>query len=378
MTFILSEDQTMLRDTALAFARDTLPVSHLRAQRDAGEAALTSQAQTQMADLGFLGVLIPENYGGSDFGLVGMGQIMEAMGRNLAATPLVQSGVIGAGLVALLGTEKQKTTYLPKIAEGTCLTALGLDEGAHHAPLAITAKAQQTEEGFVLNGAKKFVPDGHIADIFIILARTDGEASSSEGLSLFLVPKDIDGLEVTPLNTLDSHGAAHIQFDTLKIGPEHVLGPVGSIYPELETILDRARASLASEMLGAATAAFEMTLDYLKTRRQFGQLIGGFQALQHRAAVLFTELELTRSCVSAALRAVEIESQDKAKLVSLAKARAGETLHLVSNETVQMHGGIGMTDDHDSGFYLKRARVLEALYGGEGFHRDRYARLCGF
>lgn len=378
MTFILSEDQQMLRDTALSFARDELPTTRLRELRDSGKNGIDPEARIKLAELGFFGVLVPEAYEGSEFGMVGMGQIMEAQGRTVAATPLLQTAIIGASLLALGASDEMKAAWLPRIASGETTTALALDEGTHHAPTAIATTAEKEGETYKLSGFKRFVPNGQFADLFLVVARTSGIASDAAGLSVFLVPADSDGVTVTPLNTLDAHGAAHVSLEGAVVPAAHLVGAEGEAYGFLEATLDRARAGLAAEMLGAATAAFEMTLEYLQTRKQFGQLIGSFQGLQHRAAIMFTELELTRSAVMAALNAIDASRDDAPALVSLAKARAGDTLHTVSNETVQMHGGIGMTDDHDAGFFLKRARVMEALYGGEGFHRDRYATLHGF
>lgn len=378
MSFVLSEDQQMLRDTAEAFARDELPLTHFRKLRDDGANGNDTEARAKLAELGFYGVLVPEAHGGSDFGMVGMGQIMEAQGRTLASTGLLQTAVIGASTLALAGSEAQQAEWLPKIAAGEIMTALALDERSHHAPAEIATEAESNGQGYTLNGAKRYVPDGHFADLFIVAARTFGEAGNKHGITLFLVPKDAEGLTVSPLNTVDTHGAAHLTFDGVAVPSEHILGAVDEGYSVLEIVLDRARIALSAEMLGSVKAAFEMTLEYMQTRKQFGQLIGSFQALQHRAAIMFSELELTSSAVAAALSAVDEKRNDLDQLASLAKARASETVHLVSNETVQLHGGIGMTDAHDSGFYLKRARVQEALYGGESYHRDRFARLNGF
>ena len=378
MSFVLSEDQQMLRDTAEAFARDELAVSRLRGLRDAGANGVDAEAREKLAELGFFGVLIPEAHGGVDMGMVSMGQIMEMQGRTIAATPVLQTAVLGASLINMAGSEAQKSDWLPKIASGEITAALALDEGTHHAPLNVATEAEKNGQGYTLNGAKRFVTDGQHADLFIIVARTFGEAGQSHGLSLFLVPRETDGLSVQILNTVDSHGAAHLSLDDVSVGEAHVLGAADTAWETLERALDIGRIALAAEMLGTAQAAFEMTLDYLQTRKQFGQLIGSFQALQHRAAKMFTDIEMTRSCIAGALSAVDDNRNDIAELASLAKARACETLHLVSNETVQMHGGIGMTDDHDSGLYLKRARVQEALLGGATYHRDRYAKLNGF
>ncbi|MEO1404992.1 MAG: acyl-CoA dehydrogenase family protein [Pseudomonadota bacterium] len=376
MTFLLTEDQQMLRDTALAFARDELPTTHLRALRDAGANGVDEETRKKLAELGFFGVIIPDEPGGEHFGLVGLGQILEAQGRTLAVTPLLQTALIAASALQLSGDDALAGEWLPKIATGEVTFALALDEGAHHAPTNIATTATEADGNMILNGAKRFVPDAHHADMFIVVARSGGKSGDEDGLTLCLVPRDAEGVSVQTLNTLDAHGAAHVSFENAT--SVATLGDVGKGWTILDPVLDRARIGLAAEMLGSASAAFEMTLEYLQTRKQFGQLIGSFQALQHRAALMFTELELTRSAVAGALSAVDAGRDDVPALASLAKSRAGETLHLVSNETVQMHGGIGMTDEHDAGLYLKRARVAEALYGGESFHRDRYASLHGF
>lgn len=378
MSFILSEDQQMLRDTAMAFARDEMPVSHLRELRDGGANGVDPATRAKLAELGFFGVLVPEEYDGVGLGMVAMGQIMEAQGRTIAATSLLQTAVLGVSLLTLGGSEAQKAEWLPKIASGEISVALAVDEGTHHAPLNIATEAERNGQGYTLNGAKRFVSDGHHADIFIIVARTFGEAGQAHGISLFIVPADADGLTVQALNTVDSHGAAHLQLEDVAVTEDSVLGAVDAGWDILEPALDRGRIALAAEALGSAQATFDMTLEYLQTRKQFGQLIGSFQSLQHRAAKWFTELELTRSCIGAALSGVDENRNDTAELASLAKARASDLIHLASNETVQFHGGIGMTDDHDSGLYMKRARVQEALLGGAGFHRDRYAKLNGF
>jgi alkylation response protein AidB-like acyl-CoA dehydrogenase len=259
----------------------------------------------------------------------------------------------------IAGTDVQKAEWLPKFASGEVIATFAVDEGSHHAP----EKSKLKASGGKISGEKKYVADGHIADVFIV--------AGQEG-ALYVVRGDAKGLSRRELSTADSRGAADLMFDGV------AAEPMNGGLDVLEQILDRARIGLAAEMLGQASEAFEITGEYLKTRRQFGQVIGGFQALQHRAAKLFTELELTRSCVLAALDALDRQSGSVAEYASLAKARAGETLHHATNEMVQLHGGIGMTDAHDAGFYLKRARVAEALYGSASFHRDRYANLLGF
>lgn len=378
MTFVLTEDQDMLRETGMSFMRDELPVTHLRGLRDSGKNGNDPDTKQKLAELGFFGVIIPDEPGGEHFGLVGLGQILEAQGRTLAATPLLQTACIAASALQLGGTAAQQAEWLPKIASGETTFALALDEGAHHAPASVATEAVSNGQGFTLNGAKRFVPDGHHADTLIVAARTAGTVGHTGGLTLFLVPKSSDGVFVQELNTLDSHGAAHITLDDVAVSEANILGGVDQGWEVLEPVLDRARIGISAEMLGVCSAAFEQTLEYMQQRKQFGQLIGSFQALQHRMAKMFTELELTRSCVAHALSAVDKNSDDIAQLASLAKARASDLAHLVSNEMVQLHGGIGMTDDADAGLYLKRARIQEHMYGGAGFHRDRYASLNGF
>lgn len=377
MAFVLTEEQQMLRDSALAFASEKLPVSQLRALRSKGE-GFDKAAWKEMVELGFTGVLIPEEFGGSGFGYVGLGQVLEAQGRTIASSPLLSTALIGASALLLAGSQKQKQDYLPKIAAGELVTALAVDEGPHHDPSHIKLSARKSAAGYVLNGDKRYVVDGGEAGLLIVAARTSGGENDTNGVTLFLIPANAKGVSRTPLKTLDAHAAANITFANVEVGADAVLGSADNGFATLEAILDRARIGLSAEALGASDAAFEMTAEYLKVRKQFGQLIGSFQSLQHRAAIMFTELELTRSCVAAGLDALDRNANNIGELASLAKARAAETLHLVSNETVQMHGGIGMTDAHDSGLYMKRARVLEALYGGESFHRDRYARIGGY
>ena len=288
--------------------------------------------------------------------------MLEELGRTLTASPLLASGLAAASALILGGSEVQKSTWLPKIAEGTAVGALAIDEGAHHAPDKVAA----TFSGGKLTGKKAFVLEGMAADILIVSAK------GPDGAGLFLVKADDKGVKRTRLHLADSRGAANIEFDGA------AAEPLSGGAELIEKVLDRARAGVAAEMLGSALQAFETTLDYLKVRVQFGQVIGSFQALQHRAAKMFTDLELSRSAVEAALAAIDADSPEVPELVSLAKAKMGDTFHLVSNEMVQMHGGIGMTDAHDAGFYLKRARAAEAAFGNQAFHRDRYARIQGY
>jgi len=373
---VLTEEQSMLRDSARTWVQDKSPVTAFRKVRDAGlPLGYDPAAFAEMAEMGWTGVIIPEAYGGSEFGYLSLGLILEETGRTLTASPLLSSALAAASAIILGGSEAQKSEYLPAIASGELVGTLAIDEGAHHNPEKTALAATKSGSGYSLTGAKTFVLDGNAAGLLVVSARTSGKAGETDGISLFLVKADAKGVSRKALKLADSRGAANISFDGT---PAELLGEEGKGWPLLEATLDRARAGLAAEMLGAAVQAFEVTLDYLKTRVQFGQVIGSFQALQHRAAKMFTDLELSRSCVEAALQAIDDNSKDVPELVSLAKAKMGDTLHLVSNEMVQMHGGIGMTDAHDAGLYLKRARAAEATYGGQAYHRDRYARINGY
>jgi len=373
---VLTEEQSMLRDAARTWTQEKSPVTAFRKMRDSGAPlGYDPAAFTEMAEMGWTGVIIPEAYGGSDFGYLSLGLILEETGRTLTASPLLSSALAAASAIVLGGTDAQKEAWLPKIAGGEAVGTLAVDEGPHHNPSKVAVKAAKSGGGYAISGAKVFVLEGMAANVFVVSARTSGGENDKDGVSLFLVNADGSGVSRKALKLADSRGAANVTFDG---AAGELLGEEGKGYELLEKVLDRARAGLSAEMLGAAVQAFETTLDYLKVRVQFGQVIGSFQALQHRAAKMFTDLELARSCVEAALTAIDNNSPDTPELVSLAKAKMGDTLHLVSNEMVQMHGGIGMTDAHDAGLYLKRARAAEATYGSQAYHRDRYARLQGY
>lgn len=376
---VLNEEQSMLRDAAKSWTQEKSPVTAFRKMRDSGvDIGYDVNAWNEMAEMGWAGVIIPEEYGGSAFGYLSMGLILEELGRTLTASPLIASGVGAASALVLGGSDAQKSEWLPKIADGSVVGALAVDEGPHHAPEKVALAATKSGSGYSLSGTKTFVIEGLAANLLVVSARTSGKPGDKDGITLFLVPADAKGVSRKRLALADSRGAANITFDKVEVGADAVLGAADKGWDVLEKTLDRVRAALAAEMLGSANQAFETTLDYLKVRVQFGQVIGSFQALQHRAAKMFTDLELARSAVEAALQAIDADSPDVAELVSLSKAKMGDVFHLVSNEMVQMHGGIGMTDAHDSGFYLKRARAAEAAFGSQSYHRDRYARINGY
>jgi len=379
MTLTLSSDAQLVQDTALAFFADKSPIRALRTMRDARDAdGFSRPLWREMAELGWTGFVVPEEYGGSGFGLVGLGLVMEAAGRSLAATPLLSTALVGATALALAGSAMQKDTHLSGLVAGETIFALALEEGPHHAPTRIATTAKKHGGGYRLSGRKTFVLDGHVADTLVVAARTAGGTDDKAGITLFLVPADAPGVSRRRTVMVDSRNAAIVTFENVEVADQAALGPIDGGADVLEAVLDRARVGLAAEMLGSTVECFERTVQYLKDRKQFGVPIGSFQALKHRAAQMFCEIEVTRSAVLAALSAFDEGANDAAALASLAKSKANDTFFLVGNEGVQMHGGIGMTDEHDIGFFTKRARVAMATFGGSAFHRERYAGLMGY
>jgi len=379
MKLVLNGEQQMLRDSAKDFAEQRTPVNHFRSLRDNKDPHnWDKEIWKEMVDLGWSGILIPEEFGGSDFGLAGISVIMQEVGKTLTPSPLLATAVLGASAIASYGTQEQKSKYLPMIASGEITTAVAVDEESHHRPFNTVSSAKAEGDKWVLNGKKKFVVDGASADVLIVLARTSGTKGDSTGLTLFIIDSNVDGIEVIKTDMADCRNYANIVMNDVTVDKDALLGDQESGGEAIDKILDEGRIALAAEMLGNSEAAFDITLNYLKERKQFGVLIGTFQALQHRAAEMFCEIELTKSAVMAAMQGAEDNNNDLQRMASLAKSIAGETLHLVSNESVQMHGGIGVTDEYDIGFFMKRARVAEVIFGGANYHQERYANLSNF
>ena len=379
MAFVLSEEQTMLRNMAKQFFSEQVPVTNLRQLRDDdSEDGFDRDVWKQIVELGFAGILIPEEMGGTGFGPMGIGIVMQEAGRTLAASPLYSTAVLGAGMIMAAGSENQKKELLPQIAAGELLLALAIDETNHHNPANIAMAATRDGDDFVLSGEKKFVIDGHIADKLIVATRTSGEAGDPKGISAFLIDASTPGVTITRTHMVDTRNAANISFDGVKVQSDALLGSADGAYPELENVLDMGRVCLSAEMLGGIETVFDTTLTYLKERKQFDAIIGTFQALQHRAAEMFCEVEICQSVVLDALSALEERRNDIPRAASLAKARLSDASRLITNEGVQMHGGIGMTDAVDVGLFLKRARVQAQMLGDANFHRSRYADLGGY
>jgi alkylation response protein AidB-like acyl-CoA dehydrogenase len=378
MALVLNQEQEMLRESALQFLKEKAPVAQLRALRDSrNEDGFSRALWRDFAGMGFTGVLVPEEYGGLGLGQREAGTIMEAIGRNLCAVPFLSSAVLGASMLTRHGNPEQKSRLLPPIAAGEHLLALAVDEGARHRPQRPELRARREGEGYRLSGAKSFVVDGHVADTLVVAARS-GEQDGPAGIALFLVDAHAAGIARERTLMADAHNAARIVFDGVRVEADALIGTPEQGWAILDGVLDAGRTALAAELLGLADEVFERTQSYLKERRQFGHIIGEFQALQHRAAELYCEIEITRALVLAAQEALDRDPAGAAPLVSAAKARAGACATRAVQEGVQMHGGIGMTDEFEIGFFMKRARVAEELLGDMRFHADRWARLKNY
>jgi alkylation response protein AidB-like acyl-CoA dehydrogenase len=379
MALVLNEEQSMLRDSARGLISDKAPVAHLRQLRDGKDATgFSRDLWRAFAEMGFSGLLVPEEFGGSGLGCVEAGVVMEEIGRTLMPSPFLSTAVVAASALARGGSAAQKSEHLPKISAGSLLAALAVDEGAKHRPLRTNMQAVRSGNGFKLNGAKAFVVDGHTADLLIVAARTAGGAGERDGLTLFLVDPKTRGIETERTAMVDSHNAARIVFDNVEVNADGVLGEVDQGFALLEGVLDIGRGAVASEMVGLSEEVFGRTVSYLRERRQFGKAIGEFQALQHRAARLYIEIEITRAAVLKALQTLDANFENAGSAVAVAKARAGSTATLAVQEGVQMHGGMGMTDQFDIGFFMKRARVCQELFGDSNFHADQLARMEGY
>jgi acyl-CoA dehydrogenase len=377
---VLTEDQELLAKTALDFVRTHSPLKRVRALRDSHDPfGFSRDLWKHMAELGWVGILIPEEYGGAGMGLADLAVVLEALGRVLAPEPFLSTVLLAGQVLTTAGTEEQKRTWLPAITAGEKILTVAYQEARSRYDInRVVSQAERDGNAWRLSGEKIQVPDGPSADALIVSARTTGAGNDPDGITLFLVPRDTPGLTITPQQRIDSRAVALVSLNNVKVGEKSLVSLLGEGHKILSQVVDRATAGLCAEMLGGMSQIFDDTMSYLKTRQQFGVVIGTFQALKHRAARLFMELELARSSVMAAARAADEGSADFASLVSLAKARCSDTYTLAANEGVQMHGGIGMTDEHDAGFYLKRARVAEMTFGDAAWHRERWARVHGY
>ena len=373
MSYILSEEEQMLRDSAQAFLAEKSPVSELRRLRDEGcKDGFRHAIWKEMADMGWNGIVIPEEYGGVDMGYMAAGIVLQEMGKTLAATPFLASSILCATALRFGGTEAQKSEHLPKIAAGEKVYALAFDEKARHDAKHIETRAKKDGNGFRLSGQKRFVACGNGADMLIVAARMDDDS-----IGLFLVDPEADGVERTLRRSVDSHAPANIDFKDVKLDGDALLSETDDGAALLDTVLYAGRACLAAEQLGVAVEAFSRTIDYIKERDQFGQKIGSFQALQHRAADLLTEVEMTESLVVKALRQLDESPSQAPFWIAAAKGRATRVSRLSAAEAIQMHGGVGMTDEYEIGFFYKRAQAAGEFLGDEAWCTARVAEMSG-
>jgi len=373
MALVLNEDEVMMRDMAQGFFAEKAPVKALRDLRDnRDETGFDRALWSEMAAQGFAGIVVPEEHGGVDMGYLAAGLVAEQMGRNLTASPFFSTAILAATALKH-GSEEQRAAWLPKIAGGEAIIALALDEGVKHNPRGTATTAEPSGNGFKLNGAKAMVVDGHVADVMIVAARTSGGEGDADGISLFLVDPKTSGVSTERTVMVDSRNAARIHFEDVEVSGDALLGTLDGGMEVLNTVLAAGRGIAAAELLGAGAQAFEDTVAYIKERKQFGEIIGSFQALQHRSSHLYTEMEIARSAVVGALSALDAGDENAAQYCAMAKAKLGSVAKLASQEGVQMHGGVGMTDEYDIGLFMKRIRVLQELMGDAHYHMNEYA-----
>lgn len=378
MPLYLTDDQALLQDSARSFMASEAPIPHFRKFRDMNcKDGFSHGLWKQFGEMGFTGILVPEAEGGLGLGHVEAGIVLEEIGRNLSPSPFLTTAI--AGVTALNAADKAlRDRWLPGILAGETVLGLAIDEGAKHRPQAITTRAERSGNGFRLTGKKQFVVQGASADMLIVAARTAGSPGDTEGLTLFAVPKDSANMTLEAARLVDSAMGAHVRLDGVEVDGDAVIGEVDGGWAVLTRLLDAGRAGAAAELAGVGAGAMDMTIGYLKQRKQFGQLIGEFQALQHRAAHLYAEMEVARAAVLKAQQLLD-EGSDKAELmVAVAKAKAGQATSLAVKEGVQMHGGIGMTDEYDVGLFMKRDRALQEFFGDSNFQADRVARMHGY
>lgn len=377
MDLVITEDQALIAKTAADFVREKSPVARMRALRDANDAAGFSRALwKEMAELGWVGLAFPESLGGAGLGFAELAVVLEELGRTLAPEPFLGTVLMGGQALLLAGSDAQQQAWLPKLCAGDAIVTLAHQEARSRYDVQhVETRAEKSGAGWKLTGEKTQVLDGHIADALLIPARTADGVADAAGISLFLVTLGAAGLTTSRQARLDSRGAAIVTLDGV-VG--ELVGAEGQAGALLTRVIDRATIGLCAEMLGGMQQAFALTVEHLKTRKQFDVPIGSFQALKHRAADVFIELELARSVAMAAARAVDENSAEVAKLASLAKAKCSDAYLLAANEGVQMFGGVGMTDEYDIGLYMKRARAAELTFGDAAFHRARWASLSGY
>ncbi len=379
MNFDLTEEQQMIVDSVAKFVENDSPVTRFRQLRDT-EMGWEPEMWARMAEYGWLAVAYPEEQGGFGGSFVDLALIMEQLGRGLVPEPYLASVVLAGGLLSKLGTDEQVENFLTPMTEGRTSLALAYAERQSRYNLNdCSTRADKSGENYLIKGSKVWVLNGHAADHLLVSARTSGEQLDTSGISLFIVDADAPGLKRTLVKGMDGQRSALIELDGVEVGADRVLGGEGSSLAELELAIDRGAAAACAEGQGELAEMFERTVQYLKDRRQFGVPIGSFQALQHRAADMFAEVELCKSAMI--LAAIQVDNDDselRKSEVSAAKLQLSDGGWLVQKQAIQLFGGIAVTDEEDIGLFFKRLRVLNGLFGDADYHVDRFQSLDGF
>jgi alkylation response protein AidB-like acyl-CoA dehydrogenase len=379
MTLILTEEQQLLKDSAVSFATDQRDLQKVRDRRKTAKTAEVDRAlYQQMVDLGWTSIVFPESLGGLELGYAEFGIVLEELGRHLIDSPLISTVVLGGATILLAGNDDQKGNIIPKICDGSLLLSMAYQESARHDPYAIETRLEERDGEYALSGSKHLVLEGGTADLILVIARSSGNTGDRSGLTIVMVDPKSAGVTLKNNLLIDGSRTANMTFDGVTIEAKDIVGDIGSAADAYDQVMLQAATALSADMVGGIQHTFETTLEYLKIREQFGAKIGSFQGLKHRAGRWFCEVELSKSIVLEALRAIDSNSEKLAKVVSACKARTSATYYLAGNEGVQMHGGIGVTDEHEIGLYLKRARVTELMFGDANFHQDQFASLAGY
>jgi alkylation response protein AidB-like acyl-CoA dehydrogenase len=373
-----SEEQLLLRDTARKFLDAACTTKFVR-ERMATQEAVTPEFWSQIAEQGWLGINFAEDDGGAGLGLVDLVVLMEEMGRAVMPGPYLATALLGGAAIREAGSPAQRAEYLPRIAAGEMKVTLAATEpNARWDASGVTMEAQPMRGGFSLSGAKLFVADAHLADIIVVAARTRDGSTMEDGVSLFLVPKDAAGLSITPMPSIDeTRKLCELSFSNVAVPQTALLGELHQGWPALARVYDGAAVALAAEMCGGAQRVLEMTVDYAKLRVAFGKPIGSYQGVKHKCADMLVEVENAKSLTYYAAWAIDENAPDAPAAVSMAKAYASDASRKVSNAGIQLHGGIGMTWEHDLHLYMKRAKASEVAFGDATWHRERIAALMG-
>jgi len=377
MEFGLNEDQRLLKETAREFLKIECPRSHVRAMMN-DPRGYAPELWKKMADLGWMGLAIPQPYGGEGLDLLSLMALIDEMGRALLPGPFVTNVVGGALTVSAAGSEAQKKALLPKVAKGELIMALavGSDNGRLDAG-GIGVKATLQGAGYALNGSVRMVPDLQVADLFLCAARTSGGQDSEDGITMFVVDPRTPGVKVTPLKETDGRKVANLELSGVRVGQGEVVGEANKGWPIVAAANRRLTVALCAEALGGAGAAMELSVEYAKTRVAFGRPIGTFQAIKHKCANMLVDVESARSLVYYAAWALDPGAPDAEYAVSAAKAWCSDAYARVTADGIQVHGGIGMTWEHDMHLFFKRAKVIEATLGDADYHRELVARALG-